>query len=207
MKIAIMGGTGRLGKRLAAALSKKYEVYIGSRDPAKAEAAATRVGVKGGVLQAVAELCDAVILTQPYEAIPALAQFEPALAGKLVISPIVPMRLEGETFYYEGAQGSAAELVARTLGRSRVAAALHTVPSRFLRDPEKLEVDVPVAADDRKTFAETAEIIGSIGKIRPVFAGPLAAASEIERLTPLLLNLAKLNGVNTQSIRFVDIVD
>lgn len=204
MKIAIIGGTGRLGTGLAGLLSKNYEVFIGSRDVARAEAAAKSAGVKGGESHAVAGLCDAAILTIPYEAIAALESFEQALAGKLVISPVVPMRLEGETFYYREEEGSAAQQVASTLKRSRVAAALHTVPSRFLKHPEKLDVDVLVAADDRKTFDETAKIVGSIGRIRPLYAGPLAIASSIERLTPLLLNLAKLNGVKAPSLKIVD---
>ncbi len=204
MKIAIIGGTGRLGTGLAGLLSRNYEVFIGSRDVTRAEAAAKSAGVKGGESHAVAGLCDAAILTIPYEAVASLASFEEALAGKLVISPVVPMRLEGETFYYREVQGSAAQQVASTLKRSRVAAALHTVPSRFLKHPEKLDVDVLVAADDKRTFDEAAKIVGSIGRIRPLYAGPLAIASSIERITPLLNNIARLNGVKTPSVKIVD---
>lgn len=204
MKIAIVGGTGKFGTGLAANLSRKYEVYIGSRDEAKAQAAAKPAGVKGGESHAVAGLCDAAILTIPYEAVGPLVSFEGELAGKLVISPVVPMRKEGGTFYYLESQGSAAQQVASALKRSRVAAALHTLPARFLKQPEKLNVDVPVAADDRKTFAEAAGIVRSIGGLRPLYCGPLSSASSIERLTPLLLNLASLNGLKTPSVKFVD---
>ncbi|MDV3293285.1 MAG: NAD(P)-binding domain-containing protein [Nitrososphaerales archaeon] len=204
MKIAIVGGTGKLGTGLAAQLSKKHEVYIGSRDEAKAEAAAKAAGVKGGESHAVAGLCEAAVLTIPYEAVGPLVSFERELAGKLVISPVVPMRREGGAFYYLEGQGSAAQQVASALKSSRVAAALHTLPARFLKQPEKLNVDVPVAADDKGTFAEAAEIVRSVGGLRPLYSGPLSSASSIERLTPLLLNLAALNGFKTPSVKFVD---
>lgn len=204
MKIAIIGGTGKLGTGLASLLRKNHEVYIGSRDPGKAEAAAKAAGVKGGESHSVAALCDAAILTIPPEAIAFLDSFAEQLAGKLVISPIVPMRVESGTFYYRDGQESAAQQVASALRSSRVAAALHTVPSRFLKHPEKLNVDVLIAADDKKTFEETAEIVKSLGPVRPLYAGPLSGASSVERITPLLLNLAKFNGVRTPSVRFVD---
>jgi len=204
MKIAIIGGTGKLGTRLALLLSKQHEVYIGSRDPARADAAAQAAGVKGGESHSVAGLCDAAILTIPAEGIAALASFEKELSGKLVISPIVPMRVEGETFYYREGEGSAAQQVASVLKTSRVAAALHTVPTRLLRRLDKVNVDVLVAADDRATFEETAEIVKSMGPVRPIYAGPLSMASSVERITPLLLNLGKLNGMKTPSVKFVD---
>jgi len=205
MKVAIIGGTGKLGVGLARQLKGNHEVYIGSRDKEKAQGAADSVsGVIGGESLSVASLCDAAILTIPFAAVASLAHFEGALAGKLVISPIVPMKVENGTFYYDGRQGSAAEAVASRLPRSRVAAALHTLPAGFLGRSEKLDVDVLVAADDRKTYQEAAGIVGSIGKVRPLYAGPLSAASSVERLTPLLLNLARQNGIKTPSVRFVE---
>jgi len=204
MKIAIIGGTGKMGRGLATLLRTNYEVYIGSRDPGKAEAAAEVAGVKGGESHSVAELCDAAILTIPPEAIASLESFKKQLADKLVVTPIVPMREEGGIFYYREGQDSAAQQVASSLKSSRVSAALHTVPSRFLKHPEKLNVDVLIAADERSTFEETAEIVKRLGSVRPLYAGPLSTASSLEMITPLLLNLAKLNGIKAPSVRFVD---
>jgi 8-hydroxy-5-deazaflavin:NADPH oxidoreductase len=204
MKIAIIGGTGRLGTRLASLLSKSHEVYIGSRDSVKAETAAKAAGVKGGESLSVAGLCDAAILTLPPEAIAGLASFEKVLSGKLVISPIVPMKVENGIFYYLEGQVSAAQQVASILKSSRVSAALHTLPTRLLKRLEKVDLDVLIAADEKKTFEETAEIVKTIGPVRPIYAGPLTMASSIERITPLLLNLAKLNGMKTPSVKFVD---
>ena len=204
MKIAIIGGTGKLGTRLAALLAKSHEVYIGSRDAEKADAAAKAAGVKGGESRSVAGLCDAAILTLPPEAISGLGSLEKQLSGKLVISPIVPMKVENGVFYYLEGQASAAQQVATVLKSSRVSAALHTLPTRLLRRLEKVDLDVLIAADDKKTFEETSEIVKSMGPVRPIYAGPLSMASSIERITPLLLNLAKLNGMKTPSVKFVD---
>ena len=204
MKIAIIGGTGKFGTGLASLLRKNYEVYIGSRDPRKAEASAKAAGVMGGESHSVAGLCDAAVLTIPPEAIPLLGSFAGELSGKLVVSPIVPMRIEGETFYYREGQGSAAEEVAKILKSSRVSAAFHSVPPRLFRHPERLDVDILIAADSRSVFDETAKIVKTLGSARPLYAGPLASASSLERLTPLLLNLARLNGMKTPSVKFVE---
>jgi 8-hydroxy-5-deazaflavin:NADPH oxidoreductase len=204
LKVAIIGGTGRLGMRLAAQLSKKLEVQIGSRERAKAEKAAAGIpGVIGAEELTVASNCDAAVLAIPYQAVAGLGALEAALADKLVISPVVPVKEVDGTFYYGLETGSAAEEVAARLGRSRVAAALHTVPSRFLVKGAKEVIDIPVAADDRRTFEEAVTIISCLDGVRPLYVGPLKVASTIERLTPLLLNLAKLNGLKTPSVRFV----
>lgn len=204
MKVAILGGTGKLGTGLARLLAKKHDVYIGSRDAAKAEVAAKATGVKGGESRAIADLCDMAILTIPYEGIAALTSFKEQLSEKLVISPIVPMRVENGVYYYREMPDSAAQLVAKTLTRSKVAAALHTVPVRMLKHAGGLDLDVPVAADERKTFDEVAGVVQGMGGMRPLYVGPLAVASSLERLTPLLLNLATMNGLRSPSVKFVD---
>jgi NADPH-dependent F420 reductase len=203
MKVAILGGTGKMGRGLALVLSKRHEVYIGSRDSAKAAAAAKSVGVRGEGSSLAAELCDAAILTIPYAGIASLPSLAQLLAGKLVISTIVPMSVENRSFYYDETKVSAAEQVSKALERSRVAAALHTIPARLFTRPEQLDADVPVAADGKKTYDEVAEIVKGIGNLRPLYAGPLSLASSIERLTPLLLNLAALNDMGPSSVKFL----
>ncbi|MDG6898171.1 MAG: NAD(P)-binding domain-containing protein [Nitrososphaerota archaeon] len=203
MKVAIIGGTGKLGMGLAARLSEKLEVQIGSRDRSKAQRAAAQIpGVTGGEEIEVASSCDAAVLAIPYEAVTRLGALEAALADKLVISPVVPIKQVGGIFYYGLENGSAAEEVASKLRRSRIAAALHTVPSRYFKGVKEA-IDVPVASNDKRTYEEAARMISSIDGVRPLYAGPLSIASTIEMLTPLLLNLAKLNGVRAPSLKFV----
>jgi len=204
MKVAIIGGTGKMGLGLATELSRKHEVYIGSRDRARGERAASGIpGAKGGDELTVAEACDVAVLSIPYEAVERLGALEAALAGKLVISPIVPMKVKGGVFYYALEAGSAAEQVASKLSKSRVAAALHTVPPKFFLKKGGETIDVLIAADERRTYDEAAALIGCLEGARPLYAGPLSLASSVESFTALLLNVAKLNGMKTPAVKFV----
>ena len=71
MKIAVLGGTGKLGMGFVARLQATgHTVAVGSRDLQKAQAAATEAG--GGLLPMTnldaATWCDLAILTVPYAA-------------------------------------------------------------------------------------------------------------------------------------------
>jgi len=211
MKIAVLGGTGSLGAGLALRLSRRHEVMIGSRSAEKADRMAaelsTTTGVRlvGGTASRVAEACEAAILAVSYDPDQAfLKSLEEPLSGKLVLSPVVPMKLEAGRFYYSKEDGSAAESVAALLEKSAVAAAFHTVPAPLLfKANVPLDLDVPVAADSRRTFDAAASIVSSIDGLRPLYAGPLSTARTLEGLVPLLLNLAKQNGLHNLSVKFV----
>lgn len=211
MKIALIGGTGRLGRGLAVRLSVANEPMIGSRDSEKASRLAeeleTGSGKKviGGTNESVAGMCDIAVLTIPdARDMGFLRQLRSPLTGKLVISPIVPMNPDGVLMTYSGGEKSAAEEVASLLGESRVVAALHNVPARALENPlYRLDCDVLVASDSPEDFKETANLIQSIEGLRPLHVGPLRMSRAVERITPLLLNAAKLNGLKRLSIKFV----
>ena len=210
-RIGIVGGTGPLGRGLAARLSYKYDVLIGSREERRARGAAeelTRLTgrkVRGATNLEAARASDTAILALPDQPTSELIQdLKEELDGKLVISPIVPMEMRDGRFTYSPRDGSAAESVASILDRSRVAAAFHTVPApKLLAMGEKLEYTVPVAAERRETFSEVATIVSSIQDLMPLYAGPLSSSRTIEALTPLLLNLGRLNGRKNLSIRIV----
>lgn len=211
MKIALIGGTGRLGRGLAVRFSVANEPMIGSRDPGKASRLAEELGkgsgktMIGGTNESVAGTCDVAVLTIPDAHDTELfRRLRTPLTGKLVISPIVPMNLDGVLMSYSGGEKSAAEEVASLLEESRVVAALHNVPARALENPlHRLDYDVLVACDSPKDFEETAKVIQSIEGLRPLHVGPLRMSRAVERITPLLLNAAKLNGLKRLSIKFV----
>jgi len=210
MRLAIIGGTGDLGLGLAARLSQHFDVLIGSRDAARAENAAGQArtlsggSVVGCSNNEAANKCDSAILAIPD--LPEdgfLRELAAPLTGKLVISPIVPMKFEGSHFSYSLPEGSAAEKVALSL-KSNVASALHTVPAKkLLKIDESLEFDVLVAAENREIFAQASEIISSIRHLRPLYAGPLSVSRLIESITPLLLNAERFNKLRWPSIRIV----
>src|SRR5712691_2659033 len=135
-RVGIVGGTGPLGRGLAARLSYNYDVLIGSREETKAKGAAEEVSrltgrkVRGATnLEAAREGEIAILALPDQPASGLLLEMKKELGGKLVISPIVPMRLKDGRFTYSPSDGSAAESVASILDKSRVAAAFHTVPA------------------------------------------------------------------------------
>jgi predicted dinucleotide-binding enzyme len=193
-----------MGQALASGLSKEHEVRLGSRDAAKARAAAAKMpGVGGDSDGAVAEWCDAAVLSVPFAAVGALKGFSDALAGKLVVSIVNPLRREGDLLQYASEGVSAAELVAKSLPRSSVATAFNNVPPAFLRKPPKEGLSVLVAADTRETYGKTAELVRCFPRMVPLYVGPLSMAGSVERLTVLVLNAAALDGKARFSPKFV----
>jgi 8-hydroxy-5-deazaflavin:NADPH oxidoreductase len=210
-KVAVIGGTGDLGFGLAMRLAAAYAVTIGSRDPARAAAAAAkasalsraRIGAKTN--GEAAKECEIAILAVPeLPSADLLASLAPHLMEKLVISPIVPMLLRDGVFSLSSPGESAAERVARALPASRVAGAFHTVPAvKLARPDEELAYDVLVTADSRAVYEEAARVVSSVGKLRPLYAGPLVVTRLVEGITPALINVERLNKLKSPSIRVV----
>jgi 8-hydroxy-5-deazaflavin:NADPH oxidoreductase len=210
-KIAVIGGTGDLGFGLAMRLAKAYVVAIGSRDRSRAAEAAARAETVTGVRveaktnEEAANDCDIAILAVPdlptADFLSSLAQ---GLREKLVVSPIVPMLLKDGVFSLSLSGESAAERVAKALPASRVAGAFHTVPApRLAQLGEELAYDVLVTADSRGVYDEAARVVSSVGRLRPLYAGPLTVSRLVEGMTPALLNVSKLNKLRSPSIRLV----
>lgn len=206
-----MGGTGDLGFGLAVRLSKAYSVTIGSRDPDRAAAAAakgtamSRVRIEAKTNEEAARWCDIAILAVPELPSPDfLASLAPILMEKLVISPIVPMVVNHGIFSVALNADSAAERVSRALPGSRVGAAFHTVPApKLVQLDEELAYDVLVTADTRDVYSEAAAVVSSVGKLRPLYAGPLSVTRMVEAITPAILNASRLNGLKSPSLRLV----
>lgn len=210
-KISVIGGTGDLGFGLAVRLAKAYAVTIGSRDLSRAADAAARAATSAGVRveaktnEEAAAGCDIAILAVPdLPTADFLSSLAPGLGEKLVISPIVPMLLKGGVFSLSLSGESAAERVAKALPASRVAGAFHTVPApRLAQLGEELAYDVLVTADSRAVYDEAARVVSSVGRLRPLYAGPLTVSRLVEGMTPALLNVSKLNKLKSPSIKLV----
>jgi NADPH-dependent F420 reductase len=208
--IAVIGGTGDLGLGLAVRLARSYQVTIGSRDASRAAEAASKASALGGATVlgeengAAARGSEISILAIPnLPSDDALISLKPHLDGKLVLSPIVPMEFRDGLFSPSLESGSAAERVASSLG-TRVAGAFHTVPAaRLLEVDKELDYDVLVTADTKEVYLEAAEIVSSITRLRPLYAGPLRNSRMVEGITPSLLNVGKLNKIRSPSIKVV----
>lgn len=204
MKIAVVGGTGAMGKALARHLSREHDVIIGSRDRSRAAAAAAGIrGAAGSDYEGASKAADVVIVTVPYEAMGHLAGLAGEVSSKLVISVVNPIKSDGGLLKYAPEGASAAEELARMLPQSRVATAFNNVPSGFLKHEPVPPVDILVAADSRETYVEVAKLVASIREMRPLYVGPLSEARLVEAITPMVLNLAGLNGMKALATRFV----
>jgi NADPH-dependent F420 reductase len=204
MKVAVIGGTGKMGKALAKQIAKTNQVIIGSRDLAKAKEAAKDVmGAVGADYHGASKAADVAVLSIPYEAIGSMAELAKDLSGKLVISLVNPLKVEGGLLVFPLERGSAAEELAKVLPESRVATAFNNVPRAFLEKESMVPVDILVAADSKETYEEAAGLVRGVMQMRPLYAGPLSQAGIIERITLLVLNLANLNGTGSLTTRFV----
>jgi NADPH-dependent F420 reductase len=204
VKVAVLGGTGKMGRAIAKQLAKGNEVIIGSRDPARArEAAKGLPGAVGMDYAGASREADVVAVAVPDSVIGTMAQLAKALSGKLVISMVNPLRLESGVLHHGRESGSAAEELAGLLPWSRVATAFNSIPAGFFDMDEVVPIDVLVAADTKETYEEAAGGGRIIPNLRPLYAGPLSQARTIEAITALVLNLAKLNGTGALTTKFV----
>ncbi len=204
MKVAVIGGTGKMGLAIARHLAKGNRVVIGSRDPAKAKSAAEGVkGAEGADYHGAASTADAVVVAIPYSAMESVAGLAADVSGKLVVSMLNPMSEVSGLLTYGERRLSAAEELARLLPGARVATAFNNVPSGFLSGEVVPPVDILIAAGSKETYEETAKLVSGVREMRPLYAGPLSQARIVECITPLVLNLAKLNRTGSLTMRFV----
>ena len=208
--VAVIGGTGKEGLGLALRwASAGLRVVIGSRDAERAEAAAKEVvqrtsgNVSGLENAAAAAAADIAVVTTPFEGMDATAATcGEALRGKLVVSAVIPLKVEDGVFLcHTVAEGSATQRLQALLPESRVGAAFHTISHKHLQalDRELLE-DVPVLADDDQDRRAIVRLCNALGA-RGVEAGPISLGGYLEGLTALVLNVNKLNR-STAGIRF-----
>jgi 8-hydroxy-5-deazaflavin:NADPH oxidoreductase len=207
-RVAIVGGTGPHGCGLAQRLAVAgYDVVVGSRDPARADAVAARLReATGGARiagvenrRAVAD-ADAAILAIPAAGLAAMLDLlrEP-LANRIVVDVVVPLAFRdglAEHAPPPGA-GSAGELVQRALPSSRVVAAFKTIPASRLESGRPIEGDVLVCGDDPDARAAVGAMAARIPHLRAVDAGAMRNVRSVEGITALLVNLNRAHRAHT----------
>ncbi len=202
--IAFIGGTGPEGMGLAQRFARAgHAVVIGSRDVARASeaAAALREAVPGadvrGALNAEAAAAASIaFVVVPYAGQrDTLAALRAELAGKLVIDAVVPMAFrDGVARALVVEEGSATQQAAALLPESRVAGAFHHLSARKLSDGDTpLDADCLVVGDDPEAKAAVFALVREIAGLRPIDAGPLAAAYPVEVFTAALVSINKVH--------------
>jgi NADPH-dependent F420 reductase len=198
MRIAVVGGTGKEGGGMALRWAHAgHQVFIGSRDEAKARATAAGLGaeigraIQGGSNAEAVEASEIVVLSVPYSAhTSTLEGLKTALAGRVLIDITVPLQPPKITSVNLPAGQSAALEAQAILGAATpVVAALQHVSAVHLRDlAHPIECDVLACADDKAALAQAMTLIGDLG-VKVFDAGSLRNSIAIESLTPVLLYL------------------
>ena len=196
--IAILGGTGALGGALALRLAKAgHEIWIGSRDPAKAEAfaaglavAAPHARVQGCDLETSAQRAELCVLAVPYAAhVDTLSRVKAYVAGKIVIDATVPLRPPKVGTVQLPPSGSAAVDAQALLGaEARVVSALQNIGAEKLAAGQAIDGDVLVASDDAEAAGAVCALLAEIG-LRAWHVGPLANSAAAEAMTSVLIQI------------------
>jgi 8-hydroxy-5-deazaflavin:NADPH oxidoreductase len=213
--IGILGGTGHAGKGLALRWAHAgYEVFIGSRDPARARATATEIAariagasVTGASNLAAAEHAAICVLTVPYAAHRAtLESVRSVLPGKILVDVTVPLLPPKVMRVQLPPEGSAAVAAQSMLGPDvKVVSAFQNVSAHLLETTGAfVDCDVLVCGDDggaRETVIALARAAG----MRGIHGGVLANSAAAEALTSVLIFLNARYKIKSSGIRFTGI--
>jgi 8-hydroxy-5-deazaflavin:NADPH oxidoreductase len=201
MNVTIIG-TGNMARGIATrALAGGHSVTVLGTSGDKASALAgelsgdVHAGAVGDPLSG-----DVVVLAIPYTAVDdVLGRYGDQLAGKVVVditnpvdfSSFTPLSLEA---------GSAAAEIAGVVGAAKVVKAFNTNFAGTLVAGEVAgqPLDVLIASDDEDAKRTVSELVSS-GGLRPVDAGPLARAHELEALGYLHMALQQPLGTGFSS--------
>jgi len=212
-QLAIIGGTGPLGSGLARRLlSAGYDVAVGSRTAAKAEAAVAALAgagpgrVRGADNLVAASLGEVVFITVPWASQAAILDaIKPALAGKLVVDttvPLVPPKVARVALPKEHSAALAAQ---QRLGPEvRLVSAFHNVAAQKLASDGSIDCDVLVFGDDPKDRQIVVALAKAMG-LEAVHAGPLANSVAAEALTSVLIGINRNYKVEGAGIRITGI--
>lgn len=221
MNLALLGGTGDIGRGLALRWAKEteYEIVIGSRSASRARSAAQHYqetlaehGVNstlsGAENRQASAQADIIILGVPPAHIQdTIETITPALTSEsIVVSPAVDITRDESGFQYVSPESGsvAAEAVAMLPESTALVGAYHSLPAKHLARLETpLHMDTPVFGTDKSAIDKVIEVTNSIDGLRGIPVGGLATAGLVERLAPLLMNVVRSNPeINEAGVKF-----
>ena len=221
MRIALCGGTGDIGEGLALrwAYHTDHEVLVGSRDPdrarEKAEEYETELSsravdctVKGFDNAMAADRADVVVLAVPaYHLVDTVEAVADRLDGDdVLVTPAVGMKRDDDGFHYNPPSAGSVSALAADAAPDEVSVvgAFHNLAAGKLANLDAdLDWDVLLFGDDPDAKDIVSMLAEEIRGIRALDVGGLANASEVESLTPLLINLAMNNeGMHDLGVTF-----
>ena len=210
--VAILGGTGNLGRGMAVRLAKAgHRVVIGSRDADRAAASATEVAQLTGSTEVTgadngdaADGADVVLVAVPFanQAKTLTGVKDRLRAGQIVLDACVPLgpAIGGRPTQLVGVwHGSAAQQAAALVPEGvAVVSGLHTLSADDLADPNlPLSQDTLICGDRKADKAAVTELLSSIEGLRVVDAGRLEMSRMVEGITPILIGINIRNKVHS----------
>ena len=201
--IAVLGGTGPAGMGLALRWVRSgMKVIIGSRDAARAQAAADSIrqrvpnaDISGAENSQACAQTDLLMLTIPFEGQAALLkQLKTAIKpGSILIDATVPLAasIGGRATRTLGVwQGSASQQTAEMVPSGvSVVAAFQNVSAELLNGDEPIDCDIIVCSDDPKATPVAMELVTKIPGARAIDGGKLENARIVEQITALLIGM------------------
>lgn len=207
-KVAVVGGTGHLGKALARRLARAgHQVFIGSRSTESAAQASTEIGGAGGGTNAtVTHGADFVFVTVPYAAqTQTLTEIRDQVGEAIVVDttvPLVPPKVMRVQLPSAGC--AALEAQAILAPGTRVVSALHNVAAHVLATDEPVDCDVLVFSDDADARKAVIALLADAG-LRGFSGGSLANSAAAEALTSVLIHINKLYSSPGAGIRLTNV--
>lgn len=215
LSIAVLGGTGREGKRLAYRWARAgYHILIGSRAEEKAVATAKEisemlgdgVSVTGmGNLQAAKE-ANIVVVSVPYAAHrDTLESIRDELKGKILVDVTVPLVPPKVATVQMPPAGSAAQEAKEIVGEGvEVCSAFQNISHEHLLGEGGVDCDVLVTGTSKDARAETIKLVEAAG-LTGWDAGPLENSVVIEGLTSVLIGINKKYGSTHAGIKITGV--
>jgi NADPH-dependent F420 reductase len=199
LRIAILGGTGNVGRGLALRWAHAgHDVSIGSRSADKAAQACTEINaqlkrdaVRSGSNREVAAAAPIVVLSVPYAAQRAtVEEVRDLLEGKILIDTTVPLVPPKVARVQLPGGGSAVAAIQELLGSAvKVVSAFQNVSAHLLLElGHDVDCDVLVCGDDVAARETVIGLIADIG-LRGVHAGPISNSAAAEALTSVLISI------------------
>ena len=206
--IAVIGGTGHLGKAIARRLVKGgHHVSIGSRTAEKAQATVDEIGAaEGGANVDVAAGKDIVIVTVPYSSqADTLAQIRGVVGQAIVVDTTVPLVPPKVMRVQLPDAGSAAAEAREHLGPEvRLVTAFHNVAAHVLDTDAKVECDVLVFSDEVEARNTIVSLCTDM-ELRGLSGGALVNSAAAEALTSILIYMNKTYSADGAGIRFTNL--
>ncbi len=192
VKVAVIGGTGSFGLACARRLKEAgHEVVIGSRDAARAAAAAAELGVGGATNADAAASADLVLLaTKADAALETARELSEAVGTTPILSVAAELRFTPAGVLPAPEPTSLAERIQEVVD-GPVVAGLHSLAARNLGGDEAPEEDALVCGDDADAKAVVLELAQGLTSGRAIDCGPLASARALEGLTAVIVNVNK----------------